>query len=131
MPGKSYRLSLTARAQRDLADIRSYTIKKHGARAATSYNALLRQAFRDILADPFRPGSRSRPEIGDKVRSFHIAFSRSRAASDVRTPRHFVLYLLALDNEIVVSRVLHDVRDIPLHVPQEDIDKASNRQENE
>lgn len=131
MPGKSYHLSLTARAQRDLADIRSYTVNKHGARAAKSYNALLRQAFRDILDDPFRPGSRSRPEIGNNVRSFHITFSKFRAASDVRTPRHFILYLLALENEIVVSRVLHDVRDIPRHVPQEDIDKANNRQENE
>lgn len=131
MPGKSYRLSLTARAQRDLADIRSYTGKKHGTRAAKSYNALLRQAFRDILEDPFRPGSRSLPEIGDNVRSYHISFSRTRAASDVRTPRHFVLYFLAIENEIVVSRVLHDVRDIPRHVPQEDIDKVSNRPENE
>ncbi len=129
MPGKSYRLSLAARAQRDLADIRSYTVDKHGARAAKSYNALLRQAFRDMLADPFRPGSRSLPEIGDKVRSYHISFSKSSAASNVKTPRHFVLYLLAREDEIVVSRVLHDVRDISRHVPPEDLDPTTKGKE--
>ena len=124
MPGVSYKLIRTAKAESDLEDIRDYTIKKHGPKAAKAYTALLRQAFKDIREDPFRPGSHERPEIGVNVRSYHIALSKARAESNVKRPRHFVLYFLPKDNEVVVSRILHDSRDLPRHIPREDIGRA-------
>ncbi len=126
MPEKIYTLIRTAKADSDIAEIRDYTIKNHGPRAAKAYNALLRQAFKDIRGDPFRPGSKERPEIGANVRSYHISLSKFRAESDVKSPRHFVLYYLPKENEIVISRVPHDSRDLARHVPREDIDRAED-----
>ena len=126
MPGISYNLVRTTKAESDLKEIRDYTIKTHGPEAAKAYNALLRQAFKDIRDDPFRLGSRERPEIGANVRSFHISLSKIRAESDIKSPRHFILYFLPKENEIVVSRVLHDSRDLDRHVPREDVDRAQD-----
>ena len=49
---------------------------------------LLMQAFRDIAANPSRPGSCSRPELVDLARTYHLHFSRHRvpiAVGRVRT----------------------------------------------
>lgn len=110
-------LVLAGPARNDLLEIRAYTLKTHGRAAADAHDALLRQALKDVRNDPHRPGSRERPEIGEGVRSFHISLSRKRAASDVKAPRHFVLYFMPSENEVVVSRVLHDARDLPRHAP--------------
>ena len=45
--------------------------------------------------------------------------SRARAEGTVRKPRHFILYFLPNENEIVINRVLHDSRDIIRHIPKE------------
>lgn len=126
MAGSSYKLVRTATADADIAAIRDYTLKTHGKDAAKAYNALLRQAFKDIRADPIRPGSKERPEIGAHVRSYHIALSRGRAGSTVKSPRHLVLYFLPKADEIVVSRVLHDARDLARHVPRADVERAGD-----
>jgi len=116
-PDARYTLRPTHVARQDLIDIRRYTRRTYGARQANAYDALIRQAFKDIAADPFRPGSRERPEIGAGVRSYHISLSRERAGSRIKAPRHFVLYYLPSDSEIAVSRVIHDARDLPRHIP--------------
>ncbi len=117
MTDSKYTLSISRPAENDLTEIRKYTINTHGVDAANRYDLLLRQAFKDIRDDPFRPGSKDRPEIASHVRSYHITLSRSRAGSGVKTPRHLILYYLPTDNEIAVSRVLHDLRDLARHVP--------------
>lgn len=124
MAAHPYTLTPSRRARRDIDEIYRYTLRTYGAKAADDYNQLLRQAYSDISADPFRPGSKERPEIGKNVRSFHISLSKSRAESDVKSPRHFVLYFLPKKDEIVVSRVLHDSRDLARHIPHEDIERA-------
>lgn len=124
MPGERYRLIRSAIADADIAEIRAYTLKTHGHEAFKIYTRLLRQAFKDILADPYRPGSKERPEIGEGVRSYHIGLSRERAASPVKSPRHLILYYLRTEYEIAVSRVLHDSRDLARHIPRTDIDRA-------
>ena len=129
MPGASYKLIRTAKADSDLAEIRDYTVKHHGPQIAKAYNALLRQAFKDIRDDPFMPGSKVRSEIAANVRSFHISLSKYRAGSNVRSPRHFVLYFMPNNDEIVVSRVLHDSRDLARHAPREDIDRSQDLKE--
>lgn len=118
------RLIVTAPARFDLVDIRRYTRARHGMRAGDAYDGLLRQALRDLRDDPSRPGSRERPEIGAGIRSYHVARSRERAGSRIKAPRHFLLYFLPDDDTVVVSRVLHDSRDLARHIPDEHLQAA-------
>ena len=120
-------LLVTEPASHDLADIRRYTRERHGPRAAAAYDTVLKQALRDIRDDPYRLGSKERPKIGVAIRSYHTALSRKRAGSAVRSPRHFVLYFLPTESEVVVSRLLHDSRDLARHIPEDHIDTARSR----
>lgn len=129
MAGQRYKLIRSAPAESDIAAIRDYTVKTYGREVAKAYNALLRQAFKDIRDDPFRPGSKDRPEIGDGVRSYHISLSRDRAGSQIKTPRHLILYYQFKDDEIAVSRVLHDSRDLARHLPDQDRERAGRFKE--
>ena len=117
MTGPSYKLLRSATAVADIVAIQAYTVRTHGREAASAYNRLLRQAFKDIREDPFRPGSKARPEIAAGVRTYHISFSRGRAASTVRRPRHVILYYQTGEDQIAISRVLHDSRDFARHLP--------------
>jgi toxin ParE1/3/4 len=95
--------------------------QRFGKRAALRYRALLKQALRDIAADPERPGSRPRPEVADGVRSYHLFFSRDRARTAlgvVGEPRHFLIYRHC-EKRIDVVRVLHDARDLRRHLPEQ------------
>lgn len=125
----SYSLILSGPARNDLLEIREYTLQTYGPVAADAYDSLLRQAFKDIRDNPFRPGSKDRPEIGANIRSFHASLSRRRASSSVKSPRHFVLYFLPKENEIVVSRVLHDTRDLARHIPDHHKDNVKKSKE--
>jgi toxin ParE1/3/4 len=107
-----------------LADIREalkWSEQTFGRRAAARYRALLKQAIRDIATDPERPGSKERPELSRGARTYHLRFSRerARASGSVRTPRHFLLYRRRDDGAIEVARVLHDVRDLERHLPDD------------
>lgn len=104
-------------ARADLVSIQNYTRTHHGSDGATAYGALIRQAFKDIHADPYRPGSKERPELAPSVRSYHVAISRDRAPHRIKRPRHVILYHLPKADEIVVLRVLHDSRDLARHLP--------------
>ena len=123
-PQAPFRLFLAARAEEDIAAIRAYSIEHFGTAAAKAYLDLIRQALKDIRADPLHALSRERAEIGPGVRSYHISLSRERAGSPVRSPRHFVLYYRRAETEIAVSRILHEARDIGRHVPEGDIGEA-------
>ncbi len=118
------KLSITDPARSDLTDIRRYTLIQYGRTTADAYGALLKQAMRDIREDPFRLGSKERSEIGEKIRSYHIALSRDRAASGIKSPRHFILYFLPNEDVVAVSRVLHDSRDLARHIPGDHLEKA-------
>ena len=113
------KLTVTDSALSDLLDIRAYTRNRYGRDAANSYDTLLKQAIHDVGEDPYRPGSKKRPEIGKNIRSYHTMLSRARAGGVIRKPRHFILYFLPSEDETVISRVLHDSRDIARHVPDE------------
>lgn len=54
---------LTRTAQRDIKAILNWSRKEFGETAAERYRALIKQALRDIGADPERPGATERPEI--------------------------------------------------------------------
>ncbi len=116
------KLTITNPARTDLLNIRVYTVSRYGRETANSYDTLLKQAIRDVREDPYRLGSKNRPEISKNIRSCHTMLSRARAGGTVKKPRHFIFYFLPNEDEIVISRVLHDSRDIVRHIPEEHLE---------
>jgi toxin ParE1/3/4 len=107
-------------ARRDVMAIRKWTEKTFGKDAAIRYEALIAQALRDIVADPERPGSQDRPDLGIGVRGYHLSLSRDRARTSlgiVHNPRHFVIYRRG-PTATDILRILHDSRDLARHLPQ-------------
>jgi len=117
----SVRPSLAPAASQDVREILRWSEQKFGETAAARYRALIKQAVRDIGADPERPGSKERSEIKIKgARTYHLSFSRSRVSGiGVKEPRHFLLYRRRQDGLIEVARILHDGRDLQRHLPED------------
>ncbi len=111
---------LAPAARRDIREALKWSEEKFGSRAAQRYRALLKQALRDIAANPERPGSTERPELSSDARTYHLRFSRDRARATgaVKNPRHFLLYRRSDEGVIEVARVLHDARDLERHLPE-------------
>lgn len=117
---QKYRVDLTDPALADIEDILRYTLDKYGRKMAQDYDRLIRQALRDLGQNPMRPGSKARPEIHEAIRSYHISLSKTRAHSPIKSPRHLVLYFEASkDSSVVISRILHDTRDLSRHLPDQ------------
>lgn len=111
-----YRLSVAA--QSDILGILAWSHEQFGDEARKRYEALIVAALRDVAAQPDRPGSIERPELGVAVRSWHLRLSRERAGTEdgiVRHPRHFLIYRLESDM-VVVGRVLHDAMELARHL---------------
>lgn len=103
----------------DIREIVLWSEEHFGVAAADRYGALIRQALRDVQADPLRPGAKARPDLAPNAYVYHLAFSRNRVTGDtLKTPRHFVLYRFAGD-AMEFARILHDSRDLALHLPEE------------
>jgi toxin ParE1/3/4 len=115
------RPSLAPAARQDVREVLKWSERNFGEAAAARYKALIKQAVRDIGADPERPGSKERPEIITKgARNYHLEFSRSRVkGSRVKEPRHFLLYRRRDDGVIEVARILHDSRELQRHLPDQ------------
>jgi len=120
-PPKKYEVRLTGPAKRDLSGLMEWTVQEFGERAALRYDTLIKQALKDIGADPERPGSKEWPEIMIQgARTYHLELSRSRVSgSRVKEPRHFLLYRRRDDGVIEVARILHDGRDLQRHLPED------------
>lgn len=119
--GRRLRIFLAPSARNDIRESLNWSQERFGQRAAERYRDLLKQALRDIVADPERPGSVERTDLARGVRTYHLFFSRERARGPsgiVNKPRHFVVYRRR-ENFIDVVRVLHDAHDIEWHVPQQ------------
>lgn len=111
-----YRLSQAA--QGDLAGILAWSQQQFGEAARLRYENLIVAALRDVAAQPDRPGSLARPELGAGVRSWHLRLSRDRVAGDapvVRKPRHFLVYRVQPE-VLVIGRVLHDSMELSRHL---------------
>jgi toxin ParE1/3/4 len=114
---RGFVLDISPRARLDVAEILSYSMERFGDLAETRYDALLKQALRDIAADPARLGSKKRPELGPDFLTYHLASSRANVAGQkVRTPRHFVVYRQRDAATIEIVRILHDNRDLARHI---------------
>lgn len=119
--GRPLRIVLAPSAQRDILEALIWSHDRFGVRAATRYRELLKQALRDIAADPERPGSREMRNLARGVRTYHLSFSRDRVRNQfgmVRNPRHFLVYRRRGKTVIDVVRVLHDARDLDRHLPE-------------
>lgn len=113
---------LSLAAQLDIREALVWSEQKFGNLASRRYRALLKQALRDIAADPELPGSRYTPRLSRGVRTYHLFFSRDHVrggAGIVRSPRHFLIYRKRGSAEIEIIRLLHDARDMERHVPSE------------
>ncbi len=121
-PRAHLRIVLAPAAQTDVREALIWSQERFGERAAVRYRDVLKQALRDIAADPERPGSQERRELAPGVRTYHLFFSRDRARSElgiVRKPRHFVVYRRRGEAVIDVVRVLHDSRELERHLPDD------------
>jgi toxin ParE1/3/4 len=117
------RFHLSSLAQQDIEAILAWTHRELGESMRLRYEELLIQAMLDLADDPGRVGSTARPELMPGVFTYHLHYSRnrvSRSAGRIRKPRHFLLYRLAMDGHLEISRVLHDSMDLARHLPSDD-----------
>ena len=109
------RYRLSASAQADIIDILEWTQARFGDAARERYEVLIATAIRDIAAEPDRPGSDDRPELGKDARTWHLRLSRERARSDVgdvRRPRHFILFRAINPDVLEIGRILYDAMEL-------------------
>lgn len=104
------RLVVTETAERDLASVLAHTQEHWGTKQRQRYRGLIEAAFRDLARDPLAPPSRPRDDIRPGIRTFHIARHGQPA-------RHLIVYRLGSGGEVEIVRVLHDVMELPRHVP--------------
>ena len=90
------RLTLTPLAEQDLETIGDYIAANNPVRAVSFIRELRAQCKR-IAANP--PGYRLRPELGDDIR--YSVYG------------NYVIFFVALPEEITIIRILHGARDIP------------------
>ncbi|MDR1213075.1 MAG: type II toxin-antitoxin system RelE/ParE family toxin [Propionibacteriaceae bacterium] len=109
-----YRLSHTAVADIDAILLRSG--RHFGEPARRRYAALIAAGIRDVAKNPSGADTRSRPELGDGVRSYHLRQSRAHTTGGaVHEPRHFLIYRVDA-GDVVIGRVLHESMDLERHI---------------
>jgi toxin ParE1/3/4 len=106
---------LTPQAERDIDQILEHTLTSFGLAQFRKYESLLDQAIADIAGIPFRPGSKARPELGERYRSWHVQLTGKRRGAAA----HLIFYYcLTTDpsTDIAVLRILHERMDPELHL---------------
>lgn len=117
----TYKIDLSIPAHDDIKDIGEYTQDRYGAKQAQSYQAVLERALSAIREDPFRPGSRDRSHDANQpgLRSYHTALSNDPSETNVKSPRHLILYSEPKDDVITIARIIHETRDVERHLSPE------------
>ena len=103
----SYKLRFSKLAVRDMENVLIYTLNHFGERKHREYRELLKQALKEMAANPRRWPARQRPEIHRDAWTFHIERRGKKA-------RHFFLYRI-YDDFVEIGRLLHDSMDIEEH----------------
>ncbi len=114
---------LTEAAETDIVEILAWSETQFGGEARRRYQRLIVTALTDIAADPVRPGSLARPELGIDVRSWRLRGSRERARGPsgiVQRPRRFLVYRPINTALIAIGRVLHDAMELERHLQHPD-----------
>lgn len=91
-----------------MEDIWYWTAARYDVGQAMKYQVLLDQALDDLRLEPDRASSIPRPDLGVGVRSYHIALSKFRSGTGIKSPRHVVVYALRKADEVLVLRIVHD-----------------------
>jgi toxin ParE1/3/4 len=111
VPGRRWKVNLSAAAERDLFSTLQWTGQTFGAKQALVYEETIALAVTALSAGPELSDSRKRDDIRPGVRVLHIA-RRGRKG------RHLLVYYAVVDDEIVIVRILHDSMDLARHVPR-------------
>jgi toxin ParE1/3/4 len=74
------KLRLTDFADSDIADALSDSYSMFGERQTKRYSEIIKLGFTQLAAEPLRPASKPRPQLGRGVRSFHLQFAAGRMA---------------------------------------------------
>ena len=112
------RYRLSDAAQGDIVDILAWTHERFGGPARLRYETLIVAALRDAETASERPGGLAWPELGARVRSWHLRQSRAHAEPGlhvVRRPRHFLVYRFE-PGRVQVGRVLLDAMELARHL---------------
>jgi toxin ParE1/3/4 len=112
MSQRRVRLSLSA--EQDIANILRCTAHNFGQLQAEFYAKLLTFSLTQLSDGPNPVGVKVRDELGNGVRTLHIARQEQKG-------RHFVLFRATSSDAIDVLRVLHDSMDLPRHLTPEDL----------
>jgi len=107
---RSWRVRLARQAEFDLFEISKWTAENFGARQAEYYGETLSLAIEALNDGPEILGSKARDEIGQGIRTLHVA-------SHTRKGRHFVVFRVADEGVLDVLRLLHDSMDLARHLP--------------
>lgn len=113
MGGPSSTVRLSAAAEADYRQILRWTVENFGSAQARSYAAALSSALKALSVGPGIIGIKERPEIGDNIRTLHVA-------RNGRKGRHFVMFRVGSiqgRNVIDVLRLLHDSMDLEQQLP--------------
>jgi toxin ParE1/3/4 len=109
MTARRWRVRLSAQAERDFASILQWTAESFGARQASTYQTTIVRSIRELALGPDTPGARKRDDIGNDVRTLHVARHGRRG-------RHLLLYRV-VGRRIEIGRILHDSMDLRRHLP--------------
>jgi toxin ParE1/3/4 len=111
--GERWTVRLSAAAEADYRQILGWTVERFGSSQARLYAETLSAALTALSAGPTIVGVKERPDIGDNIRTLHVARKG-------RKGRHFVMFRVGSvpgHNVIDVLRLLHDSMDLERHLP--------------
>ena len=113
MGGNSWTVRLSAAAEADYRQILRWTMENFCSAQVRSYADTLSSALKALSAGPAIIGVKERPEIGNDIRTRHVA-------RNGRKGRHFVMFRIGSiegGDVIDVLRLLHDSMDLERHLP--------------
>ena len=107
----SYSLVFSKQAENDLIEILQYTLDNFGERQYWIYRDLIKEALDLITSDPSYAASRSREELAQGARTYHI----SRPGFNTS---HFLLYRInESEKQVELGRILHESVNTYRHLP--------------
>lgn len=99
MPPSLYKIKRSDDAKRDLAEIRTYTIRAFGPDQWPVYKSRINAAIRTVASDPLLHGK----PCGD-IKSGYYRYHMGKPKG-----RHY-LYFSVEENTVVIDRILYDGR---------------------
>ena len=105
----TWTLYLSDQANHDIDEIWQYGFDHYDLTIANDYDLLIEQALQDVLENPFRMGAKEIQGYDNKMYSYHLRHSNSRAQGDIKQPRHTIIYFLLEANIIAVASIAPEI----------------------